>query len=114
MSQVQTVVATTRCYVQNSKSDRSKGKQTRHLWYDVAKILEAFTIEVQNKYSALLETDEEEHGPEELWEELVKITKETAESYIQKRPKMRKPWLMEDTLDTETSGTKKRLIHGYP
>lgn len=43
--------------------------------------------------------NEEEHGSEELWEELFKIMKETAESYIPKRQKLRKPWLTEDMLD---------------
>ena len=69
---------------------KSKGKQTRPLRYDVTNIPEAFTIEVQNKYSALLEMDEEEQGPEELWEEMVKVTKEAVESCIPKKQKMSK------------------------
>ena len=52
-----------------------------------------------NKYSGLLEMDEEEQGPEELCEEMVKVTKEAAESCIPKKQKMRKQWLTEDTLD---------------
>ena len=43
--------------------------------------------------------DEEEQGHEELWKEMVRVTKEAAESCIPKKQKMRKQWLTEDTLD---------------
>ena len=90
---------------------KSKGKQTRPLRYDVTNIPEAFTIVVQNKYSDLLEMDEEKQGPEELWEEMVKVTKEAAETCI---PKKGNSTVTEGHSDTnfkvQTSATRKVVI----
>uniref|UniRef100_A0A0L8I0S1 Endonuclease/exonuclease/phosphatase domain-containing protein n=1 Tax=Octopus bimaculoides TaxID=37653 RepID=A0A0L8I0S1_OCTBM len=65
---------------------RSRRKQTRITRYDVTKISEAFSVEMQNRFLPLLQSyDNGEWRSDALWEKMVNITKEVAERNILKR-----------------------------
>ncbi|XP_014780677.1 uncharacterized protein LOC106876585 [Octopus bimaculoides] len=79
---------------------RSRRKQTKTIRYDITKIPEAFSVEMQNRFLLLLQSyDNGEWRSDALWEKMVNITKEVAERNIPKRRTMKRPWLSDDTLD---------------
>jgi exonuclease III len=73
-------------------------KKTTVTRYDVKRIPEAFTIDIKNKFTSLLQL-QEDYTPEELWSEMSSSMNEIAQKHIPKKKKIKKPWLKNDTLN---------------
>ncbi|XP_014784746.1 uncharacterized protein LOC106879609 [Octopus bimaculoides] len=92
---------------------RSWRKQTKTFRYDVTKIPEAFSVEMQNRFLPLLQSDDNgEWRSDTLWEQMDNITKEVAETNIPRRRTLKRPWLSDDTLDIARRRRRKAKASG--
>ena len=66
--------------------------------YDVHEIPQKFTVEVRNRFQQLLQTDEEEQTPNELWEDMKAVVVTEAKKHIPKKKRKKQPWISVDTL----------------
>ena len=67
--------------------------------YDIQNIPEAFTVEIRNRFTPLLQYAEEECTPEELLTKTSSTMSEIAKKYIPKRKRQKKAWLKNTTMD---------------
>lgn len=79
---------------------KTTSKREKAARYDVQNIPEAFTVDICNRFTPLLQYAEEECTPEELWTRITSTMSETAKKHIPKRKRQRKPWLKNATMDT--------------
>ena len=56
------------------------------------------SVAVTNRFAALLMVAEEEHTPNEIWEEAQEVVNTAAKKHISKRKNQKQPWLTNETL----------------
>ena len=89
----QLLLATTKIKLQTTT------KRENATRYDIQNIPEAFTVEIRNRFTPLLQYAEEECTPEELWTKTTSTMSEIAKKYIPKRKRQKKAWLKNTTMD---------------
>ncbi len=87
----QLLLATTKIKLQTTT------KRENDTRYDIQNIPEAFTVEIRNRFTPLLQYAEEECTPEELWTKTTSTMSEIAKKYIPKRKRQKKAWLKNTT-----------------
>ena len=90
----QLLLATTKIKLQTTT------KRENATRYDIQNIPEAFTVEIRNRFTPLLQYAEEECTPEELWTKTTSTMSEIVKTYIPKRKRQKKAWLKNTTMDT--------------
>jgi hypothetical protein len=85
------------------KVKRSEAPPVR---YDVENIPSAFTVDVSNKFQQLLEVEEEEQTPNELWEKMKETVLSEAKRHIPKKRRKKNPWISQTTLDLASERKK--------
>ena len=89
----QLLLATTKIKLQTTT------KRENATRYDIQNIPEAFTVEIRNRFTPLLQYAEEECTPEELWTKTTSTMSEIVKKYIPKRKRQKKAWLKNTTMD---------------
>ena len=87
-------------------------KEPPPLRYDLARIPVSYSLEVNNKFEQLLGF-EEEATPNELWENIKQVIKDTANKCIPKKRKVKsQPWISDETLHICKNRREAKTCHG--
>ena len=84
-------------------------KKNPPIRYDVQSIPDSFTLSIRNRFATLLQYAEEDHTPEELWQEMCSNMKAAAKEHIPAKKRIKRPWLSTDTINIADQRKKQKL-----